>query len=87
MVKPGRQCEFVNRVGLISTGQFVRKNKWGNQVKKRVRVIVSIKGFSVNLFEEYTVDPLLSQLENNGFLLSEEFVYDRVEKEKAASGE
>jgi len=63
--KPHKQYEFGNKVGLITTG---RKGK---------KIITAIKSFSDNLFDGHTIDPLLSQMENNGLKLPQELVYDR----------
>ena len=60
--KPHKQYEFGNKAGLISTGQFVVKNKRGKKVRKDSRVIVAIKGFLENPFDGNTIEPLLNQM-------------------------
>jgi IS5 family transposase len=81
--KPHKQYEFGNKVGLISTGQFVVKNKQGKKVTKESRVIVAIKGFSDNPFYGNTIESLLNQMEYNGLILQKELVYDRGGKGKS----
>ena len=81
--KPHKQYEFGNKVGLISTGQFVVKNKAGKKVKKDRRVIVAIKGFLENPFDGHTIEPLLNQVEENGLTLPKELAYDRGGKGKS----
>jgi len=78
-----KQYEFGNKVGLISTGQFVVKNELGKKVKKDRRVIVAIKGFLENLFDGNTIDPLLDQMEDNELKLPNELAYDRGGKGKS----
>ena len=63
--KPHKQYEFGNKVGLITTG------------KKGKKIITAIKAFLENPFDGHTIDPLLSQMENNGLELPQELVYDR----------
>jgi len=81
--KPHKQYEFGNKVGLISTGQFVVKNKQGKKVIKDRRVIVAIKGFLDNPFDGHTIEPLLDQMEDNGLKLPNELAYDRGGKGKS----
>jgi IS5 family transposase len=81
--KPHKQYEFGNKVGLISTGQFVVKNKQGKKDIKDRRVIVAIKGFLENPFDGHTIEPLLDQMEDNGLKLPEELAYDRGGKGKS----
>jgi IS5 family transposase len=81
--KPHKQYEFGNKVGLISTGQFVVKNKSGKKVTKDRRVIVAIKGFSDNPFDGHTIEPLLNQMAYNELKLPEELAYDRGGKGKS----
>ena len=81
--KPHKQYEFGNKVGLISTGQFVVKTKQGKKVKTDRRVIVAIKGFLENSFDGHTIGPLLNQMEDNELLLPEELAYDRGGKGKS----
>ena len=81
--KPHKPYEFGNKVGLISTGQFVVKNKAGKKVKQDRRVIVAIKGFIDNPFDGHTIEPLLNQMEDNGLKLPKELAYDRGGKGKS----
>jgi IS5 family transposase len=81
--KPHKQYEFGNKVGLITTGQFVVRKKHGKKVKKDRRVIVAIKGYLENLFDGHTIDPLFNQMEENGLNLPEELAYDRGGKGKS----
>jgi len=84
--KPDKHYEFGNKVGLISTGQFVVKNKQGKKVKKDSRVIVAIKGFLGNPFDGHTIEPLINQMEDNGLQLPKELAYDRGGKGKSQIG-
>jgi transposase, IS5 family len=63
--KPHKQYEFGNKVGLITTGG------------KGKKIITAIKAFLENSFDGHTIDPLLTQMENNGLKLPKELVYDR----------
>jgi IS5 family transposase len=81
--KPHKPCEFGNKVGLITAGEFVIKKKKGKMIKKDRRVIVSIKGFLENSIDGNTIEPLLHQMEENSLQLPEELVYDRGGKGKA----
>jgi IS5 family transposase len=81
--KPQKPYEFGNKVGLITTGEFVVKKQKGKTVRKDRRVIVAIQGFLENPFDGNTIEPLLNQMESNHFLLPEELVYDRGGKGKS----
>jgi len=81
--KPHKQYEFGNKVGLISTGQFVVKKTGGKKEKKDRRVIVAIKGFIDNPFDGHTIEPLLNQMEDNKLILPKELAYDRGGKGKS----
>jgi IS5 family transposase len=63
--KAHKQYEFGNKVGLITTG------------KKGRKIITGIKGFLGNTFDGHTIDPILTQMENNKLKLPEELAYDR----------
>jgi IS5 family transposase len=81
--KPDKQYEFGNKVGLISAGQFVVKNKAGRKITKDSSVIVAIKGFPENPFDGHTIEPLLNQMEYNELKLPNELAYDRGGKGKS----
>jgi IS5 family transposase len=81
--KPHKPYEFGNKVGLITTGEFVVKKKKGKMIKKDRRVIVAIQGFLENLFDGHTIEPLLNQMEENNLQLPKELVYDRGGKGKS----
>lgn len=68
--KPHKQYEFGNKVGLITTG------------KDGMKIITAIKAFIGNPFDGHTIEPLLDQMNENGFKLPEELVYDRGGKGK-----
>lgn len=68
--KPHKPYEFGNKVGLITTG------------KKRTKIITAIKGFTSNIFDGHTIEPLLNQMHDNELKLPEELAYDRGGKGK-----
>jgi IS5 family transposase len=61
--KTHKPYEFGNKVGLITTGEFVVKKKNGKNGKKDRRIIVAVKGFLGNPFDGHTIEPLLNQME------------------------
>jgi IS5 family transposase len=63
--KPHKQYESGNKVGLVTTGRKERK------------IITGIKAFLGNPFDGHTIEPLLTQMEDNGLILPKELVYDR----------
>jgi IS5 family transposase len=69
--KPHKPYEFGNKVGVISGGV------------KGKKIILAIKGFIDNVFDGHTIEPLLTQMQNNGIPLPEELVYDRGGKGKS----
>lgn len=69
--KAHKQYEFGNKVGLITTG------------KKGFKVITAIKAFIDNPFDGHTIEPLLTQMEDNQINLPQELAYDRGGKGKA----
>jgi len=52
-VKPHKQYEFGNKVGLITGG------------KKGKKIIIAVKAFLDNSFDGHTIEPLLNQMETN----------------------
>jgi len=70
--KPHKQYEFGNKVGLISTG------------KKGKKIITAIKAFLGNPYDGHTIEPLLSQMNENELNLPKELAYDRAGKGKKA---
>ena len=69
--KVHKPYEFGNKVGLITTS------------KKGRKIITAVKAFSENTFDGHTVEPLLIQMETNGFKLPKEIIYDRGGKGKS----
>ena len=69
--KAHKPYEFGNKVGLITGG------------KKGKKVILAIKAFVENLFDGYTIEPLLNQMESNAMPLPKELAYDRGSKGKS----
>lgn len=69
--KVHKPYEFGNKVGLITSG------------KKGRKIILAIRAFVENPYDGHTIDPLLSQMENNNLNLPKELVYDRGGKGKA----
>jgi IS5 family transposase len=69
--KSHKPYEFGNKVGVISGGI------------KGKKIILAIKGFIDNLFDGHTIEPLLTQMKNNGLPLPKELVYDRGGKGKS----
>ncbi len=63
--KVHKPYEFGNKVGIVTTSRKGRK------------IITAVKAFSGNPFDGHTIDPLLSQMENNGLKLPKEIIYDR----------
>ena len=63
--KPHKQYEFGNKVGLVTTGSRGKK------------IITGIKAFLGNPFDGHTIEPLLTQMEDNGLIFPKELVYDR----------
>jgi IS5 family transposase len=69
--KPHKQYEFGNKTGLITTG------------KKGFKIITAIKAFLENVFDGHTIEPLLTQMEDNNLKLPQELAYDRGGKGKS----
>jgi IS5 family transposase len=69
--KAHKQYEFGNKVGLITGG------------KKGKKIILAIQGFTNNLFDGHTIEPLLNQMEENKLQLPKELAYDRGGKGKS----
>jgi len=63
--KAHKQYEFGNKVGIIVTGNKGRK------------IITAVKAFVDNPYDGHTVEPLLEQMERNGWRLPKEIIYDR----------
>lgn len=51
--------------------------------KKGKKIILAVQAFLENPFDEHTIEPLLSQMENNGLSLPSELIYDRGGKGRA----
>lgn len=68
--KVHKPYEFGNKVGLITTG------------KKGKKIITAILGFTDNIFDGHTIEPLLDQMKTNQLKLPQELVYDRGGKGK-----
>lgn len=68
--KVHKPYEFGNKVGLITTG------------KKEKKIITAILGFTDNIFDGHTIEPLLDQMKTNQLKLPQELVYDRGGKGK-----
>jgi IS5 family transposase len=69
--KPHKQHEFVNRVGLITSG------------KKGKKIILAIKVFLDNPLDGYATEPLLNQMKDNKTELPRPLAYDRGGKGKS----
>jgi IS5 family transposase len=69
--KPHKQYEFGNKVGVI-VGD-----------KKGKKIVLAIKGFTNNIFDGHTIEPLLNQMKINDIPLPKELVYDRGGKGKS----
>lgn len=63
--KVHKPYEFGNKVGLITTGKAGKK------------IITAIQAFSDTPYDGHTIDPLLTQMENNDLQLPQELAYDR----------
>jgi IS5 family transposase len=63
--KAHKPYEFGNKVGLITSG------------KKGLKIITAIKVFIDNVYDGHTIEPLLSQMEQNKLPLPEILAYDR----------
>jgi IS5 family transposase len=60
-----------------------QQSRLDNGWQKGIKIILAIKGFIENIFDGHTIEPLLSQMENNGIQLPKELVYDRGGKGKS----
>ena len=69
--KAHKQYEFGNKVGLVTGG------------KKGKKIILAIKAFIDNPFDGHTINPLLTQMKDNGIQLPKELAYDRGGKGKS----
>jgi IS5 family transposase len=63
--KAHKKYEFGNKIGLITGG------------KKGKKIVLAIKGFTENLFDGHTIEPLLQQMKNNEIPLPQTLAYDR----------
>lgn len=63
--KAHKPYEFGNKVGLITTGKAGKK------------IITAILAFLDTPYDGHTIDPLLTQMENNDLQLPQELAYDR----------
>jgi Transposase domain (DUF772). len=63
--KAHKPYEFGNKVGLITTGKAGKK------------IITAIQAFLDTPYDGHTIDPLLTQMENNDLKLPQELAYDR----------